>query len=243
MVRHSMKIPASSAVLSKKHWPKKCFMLFEEKAILVLLRIKKEKKFCNPCALFKETFFVLKLLLTVQPELALLAQPTCLPCSVLDVPLCLESFAIFCIGVKSVMPAVLAREAWREGLRVLAPLHPSVCGIRRDHCRLGRQMVALGLLGQSWCGCRELWTKCFSSVPRRCAGTRWDGDTVCKSILGISALIAAYCYLLTLIIAFCMLVWGAANAVGSPSRQVCLCRVHLGRKSWESWRCDGLKSS
>lgn len=82
MVRHSMKILASSAVLSKKHWPKKCFVLFEEKAILVLLRIKKEKKFCNPCALFKETFFVLKLLVTVQPKCALLAEPRRLPRSV-----------------------------------------------------------------------------------------------------------------------------------------------------------------
>ena len=45
MVRHSMKILALSAVLSKKHWSKKFFVLFEAKAILVLLRIKKEKSF------------------------------------------------------------------------------------------------------------------------------------------------------------------------------------------------------
>jgi len=48
MVRHSMKTLASSAGLSKKHWPKKCCVLFEEKAILVLWRIRKEKKFRNP---------------------------------------------------------------------------------------------------------------------------------------------------------------------------------------------------
>ena len=40
-----MKILALSAVLSKKHWSKKFFVLFEAKAILVLLRIKKEKSF------------------------------------------------------------------------------------------------------------------------------------------------------------------------------------------------------
>lgn len=45
MVRHSMKILALSAVLSKKHWSKKFFVLFEAKAILVLLRIKTEKSF------------------------------------------------------------------------------------------------------------------------------------------------------------------------------------------------------
>lgn len=80
------------------------------------------------------------------------------------------------------MPAVVAREAWREELCVLALLHLSICGVRKDCCRLGPQMVALGSLRQSWCGFWELWTKCFSGTPERCAGTRWDGDTVCKCI-------------------------------------------------------------
>lgn len=47
-------------------------------------------------------------------------------------------------------------------------------------------------LGQSWCECLELWTKCFSSTPGRCAGTRWGGNTVCRSLSVISVLITAY---------------------------------------------------
>ena len=151
--------------------------------------------------------------------------------------LCLESFAVLSMGERSKMPAVMVREAWREGLCILVPLHPSICGVRKDCSRLGAQMVALGLLGQSWYGCWELWTECFSGTPGKCAGTRWDGDTVCKSISVISALVAAYT------VASCMLVWGAANSIGSLTRQTCLHRVHVGGKSWKSWRCDGLKSS
>lgn len=147
-------------------------------------------------------------------------------------PLCLESFAMLCMGVRSETPAVVAREARRGGLRVLGPLLPSLGAVRKGCCRLGMQVVALG---QSWCGFRELWTNCFSGMPERCAGTRWDGDAVCISV--ISALIAAYT------VAFCMLVWRAANSIGSLSHQPFLQRGHPGGKSWKSWRCDGLKSS
>lgn len=120
------------------------------------------------------------------------------------------------------------------GLCVLAALRPSVCGARKDRCRLGRQMVALGLLGRSWCARRELRTECFGGTPGRCAGARWDGEALGKSISAISALIAAYT------VAFRTLVgWGAAN-----SSRSCACgRVRWGRKGWTSWRCDGLKSS
>lgn len=59
MVRHSMKILASSAVLSEKHWPKECFVLFEEKAILVPLRIKKEKSFIIHVPYLKRLFLLL----------------------------------------------------------------------------------------------------------------------------------------------------------------------------------------
>lgn len=81
MVRHSMKMLALSlslSLLSKKHWSKKFFVLFEAKAVQVFLRIKRGgKKFCNLCALFKDTFiFVLKLLIIAQPEFTLLAQPS-----------------------------------------------------------------------------------------------------------------------------------------------------------------------
>lgn len=118
-----------------------------------------------------------------------------------------------------------------RGVCVLARLHPSDCGARRDLGRLGMQMVALGLLGQSWCcGCRELRTKCFSGVSGSCAGSRWDGEAVCKSLSVISALITAYTT------AFCVLVCGAANCIGSQHR------VHLGRKGWKSWRCDVSKA-
>lgn len=45
MVRHSMKILAPSPLLSKKtHWSKKFFVLFEARAILVFLRIKRGRK-------------------------------------------------------------------------------------------------------------------------------------------------------------------------------------------------------
>lgn len=113
---------------------------------------------------------------------------------------------MLCMGVRSETPAVVAREARRGGLRVLGPLLPSLGAVRKGCCRLGIQVVALG---QSWCGFRELWTNCFSGMPERCAGTRWDGDAVCISV--ISALIAAYT------VAFCMLVWRAANSTGSLS--------------------------
>ena len=58
MAKHSMTILALAAVLAEKHWSKTFFVHFEAKAILVLLRIKEGKKFCYPCALFKETFLL-----------------------------------------------------------------------------------------------------------------------------------------------------------------------------------------
>lgn len=47
MVRHSMKMLALSlslSLLSKKHWSKKFFVLFEAKAVQVFLRIKRGEK-------------------------------------------------------------------------------------------------------------------------------------------------------------------------------------------------------
>lgn len=156
MVRHSMKILASSAVLSEKHWPKERFVLFEEKAILVPLRIKKEKKFHNPCALFEETFFFFGCCFKTfnsttgicSASIACRFTPLCVGRAVVPGELCnslsgCEERAARCHG----------EDGTDRGVCVLARLRPSDCGAGRDCVRLGMQMVALGLLGRSWC-CR-----------------------------------------------------------------------------------------
>lgn len=117
------------------------------------------------------------------------------------------------------------------------------------HCCIS-QSVVLGRIAVVWDRRWLLWAHCGSpgagfgscgqnaSVARPRGVQAPDGmETLFASVLAISALIAAYS------IAFCMLVWGAASSIGSLSHQACLQRVHLGRKSWKSWRCDGLKSS
>lgn len=85
------------------------------------------------------------------------------------------------------------------GLCVPAPLRPSVCGARKDRCRLGRQMVVL------W----ACWG--FGGTPGRCAGARWDGEALGKSISAISALIAAYT------VAFRTLVVGGQQIAAGPA--------------------------
>lgn len=118
-------------------------------------------------------------------------------------------------------------------------------------CCCSPQPAVVGLVAVGW-ECRWLLWACWggpgaaggscgqnASVarPGGVQGTRWDRDNVGKSISVIFALIAAHT------IAFCLPVGGAANSSRSLSRQACLPRAHLGRQSWKSWGCDGLKSS
>lgn len=140
-------------------------MLSEAKAILVLLRIKKEKKFCNPCALFKETFFFCcfktfnnRATRICSACVAHVVTPLCVRRAVVPGELCNA------LSGRAERDACCRGEGG-EGLGVLAPRRSSGCGVRKDCCRLGTQMVALGLLGQSWCLCQELWAKRFSGAP------------------------------------------------------------------------------
>lgn len=140
-----------------------------------------------------------------------------------------------CLAVRSGMLAVMVKEAGLEGPCVRALLLPWVCAVRKEGLLSPENADGCSWLAGTVLVCLELWTKRFSSMPGRCAGTRWDGDTVCRSRSGISALITAYTT------AFLHAGVGCSNSI--LSFRASLNRVHPGRKSRKSWRCDGLKSS
>lgn len=248
MVRHSMKILALSAVLSKMLAQKVLCALCWGKSYSGALEDKGEKKFHNPCALFKETlkkkknkkhktFYSRKL------EFALLSEPRHLPLS------------IGCAVTPGKRCGVLHRHVWgarcllswggRREERALcpSPLCPSICGVRKegwlpsvnaDGCdglaRAARVSRALRLL--LWCAW-ALWVTragvCLRGMSRRWARTSW----VENLYLVISALIAACT------VAFCTLVWGTAKSIGSLATRC----VRLGRNSPESWSRGGFQRS
>lgn len=169
MVRHSMKILALSAVLSKMLAQKVLCALCWGKSYSGALEDKGEKKFHNPCALFKETLKKKKnkkLSIAENRNLLSCQSPDIYP-SASAVLLRLASVAMFCIGTCEERDACCRGEGGvRSGLCVLHHCVPqSVVSERRDGCRLWTQMAAMGLLGQ--CECWEHSGSCFG-VPGLC---------------------------------------------------------------------------
>lgn len=150
---------------------------------------------------------------------------------------CAWSVAVSCTGLRSGMPAVVAREAWREGGRVLAPWHPVVGGVGKDCCPLGRRVVALGLLGQSWRTRWELRTKRFSGTPWEVCRHPMRWRHCCQKYIG------NLCFGRSLHHSFLHAGVGGGSSSRSRPHQACRDRVQLGRKSRKSWRCNGPKSS